>query len=71
MDGLYLLAALDGADEDGGTLYVLYDDDGHGWVPLKVASVPQPLERYAATMGRAIRRVFPAASSSYDHLADD
>ena len=46
------LVAIDDADEDGGTLYVLYD----GRVPVKAASWPMPLEAWARENGRAVRR---------------
>lgn len=70
MFGSYLLAAHDGADDDGGTLYVLYADTGETWLPVKTASVPQPLEAWAAAMGRAVRRVSPLGADDVDYLRD-
>lgn len=49
----FSLMALDGADDDGGTLYVLLDDDQ----PVLAAGWPMPLEEYAARHGRDVRRV--------------
>lgn len=53
----YLLAAHDDADDDGGTLYVLYEERDGSLLPLKSASWPQPLEAWAASVGRIVRRV--------------
>lgn len=64
----YLIAAYDGADDDGGTLYVLLDDDGEKWTPLLTASWPMPLEHYAATVGRAVRRVAAQTDAIFDYL---
>lgn len=51
------LMALDGADDDGGTLYVLYDGDR----PVLSAAWPMPLEAHAARHGRTVERVQPIA----------
>jgi hypothetical protein len=49
----YTLTAIDGADDDGGTLYVLYDDEGR---MLGGAAWPQPLEQLARLHGFAVVR---------------
>ena len=46
------ILAVDDADDDGGTLYVLYD----GPLALHAASWPHPLEAYAAKHGRGVTR---------------
>ena len=49
----YTIVALDGADDDGGTLYVLYDETGE---LLTSSAWPQPLEQYARLAGFAVVR---------------
>ncbi len=49
----YGLVALDGADEDGGTLYALLDEGR----PVLSAAWPQPLHQYAAERGREVVRL--------------
>lgn len=50
----YTLVAIDGADDDGGTLYVLYDE--HGCI-VSGASWPHPLEALAHAAGLPLRRL--------------
>ena len=47
------IIAVDGADEDGGTLYVLYNRDGE---VRAAAAWPQPLELSAASPLHVVRR---------------
>jgi hypothetical protein len=47
------LVAMDGADDDGGTLYALLD----GGRPILSAPWPHPLHAYAAEHGREVVRV--------------
>jgi hypothetical protein len=49
----YGLVAVDGADDDGGTLYVLLDA---GRAVLS-AAWPHPLHQYAAQQGRSVERL--------------
>jgi hypothetical protein len=48
----YFIVAQDGADDDGGTLYVLYD----GQRVITAASWPQPLEDIAFAVNRPVKR---------------
>lgn len=57
----YGLVAMDGADDDGGTLYALID----GGRPILTAAWPQPLEKYAADRGRPVVRL-PAYAGVLD-----
>lgn len=47
----YRLVAQDGADDNGGTLYVLYDQYGR---IVSSSAWPQPLERLAWERGHAV-----------------
>ena len=47
----FTIVAQDGADDDGGTLYVLYDDAQR---VITAASWPQPLERIAYITGHTV-----------------
>lgn len=49
----FTMLALDGADDDGGTLYVLLDQG----VPVTAAAWPMPLEKLAADHGRDVVRL--------------
>lgn len=49
----YTIQALDGADDDGGTLYVLYDEAEN---LVTGAAWPQPLERLAEQAGFPVKR---------------
>ena len=56
MTNHYTMVALDGADDDGGTLYVLYDEDGQ---LVSSCAWPQPLEQYARLAGfTVVRRTY-------------
>lgn len=48
----YTMAAFDGADDDGGTLYVLYDESGR---QITGSAWPQPLEAIAKLAGFSVR----------------
>lgn len=48
----YTLLTIDGADHDGGTLYVLFDEDGD---MMLGCAWPQPLERIAREAGAKVR----------------
>ena len=52
----YTIIAQDGADDDGGTLYTLYDDL---FRIVAAAAWPQPLEEIAAERGYSTRRRRP------------
>lgn len=55
----YTLVAIDGADHDGCTLYVMHGFDGE---PLLSSSWPQPLEHVAKQAGielRVLRAIRP------------
>jgi hypothetical protein len=57
------IVAQDGADDDGGTLYTLFDDDGE---PILSAAWPQPLETHARLLGRETRRGLSWTGASED-----
>lgn len=62
----YGLVAIDGADDDGGTLYVLHVTAGR---PVLSAAWPQPLERFAADQGATVEPV--SAYRGPDYGPDD
>lgn len=60
------LVALDGADDDGGTLYVLMDDGR----PILTAAWPQPLMQYASDHGREVVRLPCWGGAPVDDIPD-
>lgn len=58
----YSMVAIDGADDDGGTLYVLYDEHGR---QITGSAWPQPLEAIAQLAGFPVKRTlsWPGVSS--------
>jgi hypothetical protein len=56
------LVAIDGADDDGGTLYVLYDAEQR---MVAGACWPQVLEQIAQRAGALVKRALPTTGGEY------
>ena len=59
----FTIVAQDGADEDDGTLYVLYDDLDR---VIAAASWPQPLEQIAHIVGHPVFRATYGGGADID-----